>query len=120
MFVRSVFALWVRYWFVYYVFWFNVYVMNQILILILYLLAQCLYYGLLIQCLYYEADTGSYGMVVRSKFVLWGRYWFLYYVFWFKCLNYEEMPAYFRTCLKCLECRVKMFFDSTLADFRHC
>jgi hypothetical protein len=72
------FVLWGRYWFLYYVFWFNVYIMKQILIPILYLLAQC-FYGLLIQRLYYEADTCSYAIVVRSMFLLWGRYWFLYY-----------------------------------------
>jgi hypothetical protein len=94
MVVYSMPILWSRYWFLYYVcslnicimgqilvpilfFWLNVYIMKQILILILYLLAQFLYYGLLTQCLYYEADTGSYGMVVRSMFVLWGRNWFL-------------------------------------------
>jgi hypothetical protein len=70
LFVRLIFILWVRYWFLYCVFWFNVYIMKQILILILYLLAQCLYYRLLIQYLYYEADTGSYAMVVHLMFVL--------------------------------------------------
>jgi hypothetical protein len=70
MFARSIFVLWVRYWFLYYVFWFNVYIMKQIQILILHLLAQCLYYELLIQCVYYEAGTGSYTMLVGSMPIL--------------------------------------------------
>jgi hypothetical protein len=61
MFVRSIFVLWVRYWFLYYVFWFNVYIMKQVLLHILCLLAQCVYY---------EADTGSYTMLVGPMPIL--------------------------------------------------
>jgi hypothetical protein len=84
--------------------------MKQILVLILCLFAQYLYYGQLLvlmlwlfaQYLYCGAGTGSY-----TRFLV-------------QCLYYEAIPVYFLTCLTCLECRVKMFFEATLAGFRGC
>jgi hypothetical protein len=79
--VDSMRILWSRYWFLYYACWLNAYIMKQILVPILCLLAQCLYY---------KVVTGFYAMVVRSMFVLWGNHWIIYYVFWFNVLIMKQ------------------------------
>jgi hypothetical protein len=53
----------------YYDCWFNSYIVEQVLDLMLWLFIQCFYYG---------TGFGSYNMVVDSMPILWSRYWFLY------------------------------------------
>jgi hypothetical protein len=135
--VDSMLILWNRYWFLYYVWLLNIRIMGQILVPILCFLVQFLYYEA--DTYYYIISVGSMLVlrVVDSIHILWSSYWFLCYgcslnvcimgqvlvlilCFLAQCLYYEAMPTYFRTCLACLQCRVKMFFDSTLAGFRGC
>jgi hypothetical protein len=59
--------------------WLNAYITKQLLVLMLWLFAQCLYYG---------AGTGSYTMFFCSVLILWSRYWFLYLYLLAQCLYY--------------------------------
>jgi hypothetical protein len=91
--------------------WFNAFIMEQMLAHIIWLF---------IQCLYYEAGTGSYAMVVRLMFVLWVRYWFLYYVFWFNVYIMKQCQVISGHVSHVLNVGWKCFIEATLAGFGRC